>query len=187
MKITIFALLFLLPSLSFSQQINSSQKLSQKFTNEKKFEAQLMGNLFLNGDPVKSVGTEARLSYCIVEGIFLGAGALFAYDVNVNYFSPNASVAFKLSMNRTASYLKFAAGPNFTSVGESTPGIFYSIGGGVEYRINDFVGMNFELSVKSFSYHKEISGMSVDFSNPKVNGLFRASYFAPSVGLNWKF
>ena len=174
----------------YSQQDNSSQKLIAE--SNKDFEAQFISGLHLNGDPFNTFGAEARLNYNISDGLLLGIGAMYSYDVEQNYYTPNASLTAKFSMNKISPYARVAAGPNFSSFGGSSAGIYFSIGAGIEYKINERTGFNFELGTKNFSYHKkEMESARVKFGFGLREGdethIIYYSYFSPSLGINYKF
>ncbi len=184
----IFSFIISLPC--FSQQDNSSQKLTAE--SNKDFEAQFISGLHLNGDPFNTFGAEARLNYYISDGLLLGIGAMYSYDVEQNFYTPNASLTAKFSMNKISPYARVAAGPNFSSFGGSSAGLYFSVGAGVEYKINEKTGINFELGTKNFSYHKkEMESTRVKFGSGLREGdethIIYYSYFSPSLGINYKF
>ncbi len=181
---------FIISLPSYSQQDNSSQKLTPN--NNKDFEAQFISGLHLNGDPFNMFGAEARLNYYISDGLLLGIGAMYSYAVEQNFYTPNASLTAKFSMNKISPYARVAAGPNFSSFGGSSAGLYFSVGGGVEYKINEKTGINFELGTKNFSYHKkEMESARVKFGSGLREGddtdLIYYSYFSPAIGINYKF
>ncbi len=185
-----FIISFIISFPCFSQQDNSSQKLTAE-TN-KDFEAQFISGLHLNGDPFNTFGAEARLNYYISDGLLLGIGAMYSYDVEQNFYTPNASLTAKFSMNKVSPYARVAAGPNFSSFGGSSAGLYFSVGGGVEYKINEKTGINFELGTKNFSYHKkEMESARVKFGFGLREGdethIIYYTYFSPSLGINYKF
>lgn len=191
LSLIIFSIIFsiiisvIIPSDCYSQQENSSQKLTNK--NNRDFEAQFISGLHFNGDPFNTFGAEVRLNYNISEGLLLGIGAMYSYDVEQNFYTPNASLTAKFSMNKTAPYARIAAGPNFSSFGGSTAGIYFSVAAGLEYKINETTGVNFELGTKNFSYHKKETAYNSNLDSYEKDVLIYYSYFSPAIGLNWKF
>lgn len=170
---------------SYSQQDNSSQKLTPN--NNRDFEAQFISGLHLNGDPFNTFGAEARLNYYISDGLLLGIGAMYSYAVEQNFYTPNASLTAKFTMNKISPYARVAAGPNFSSFGGSSAGLYFSIGAGVEYKINEKTGLNFELGTKNFSYHKMETAYNRHLDSYEKDVIISYSYFSPSVGINYKF
>lgn len=183
LSLILFSFIISIPC--FSQQDNSSQKLTNK--NNKDFEAQFISGLHLNGDPFNTFGAEARLNYNISDGLLLGIGAMYSYDVEQNYYTPNASLTAKFSMNKISPYARVAAGPNFSSFGGSSAGIYFSIGAGIEYKINEKTGINFEFGSQSFSYHKKETAFNSNLDAYEKDVFIYYSYFSPSVGINYKF
>ena len=179
----IFSVIISLPC--YSQQDNSSQKLTAE-TN-KDFEAQFISGLHLNGDPFNTFGAEARLNYNISDGLLFGIGAMYSYDVEQNFYTPNASLTAKFSMNKISPYARVAAGPNFSSFGGSSAGLYFSVGAGIEYKINEKTGINFEFGSQSFSYHKMETAFNSNLDAYEKDVLIYYTYFSPSVGINYKF
>lgn len=155
----------------------SSSLYSQTNNEIKKFEAQIHYDQYLYSDGLFLYGIDARLNYEVSNNIFLGAGFLFSND-NENFYSPNVNIQAKFTSNKIAPYINIAGGPNFSGSAGSSPGMYFSLGPGIEYKANKYLGINLELSVKSFSY--------------KPNTVTKServyyTYFSPSIGMCYKF